>query len=163
MVLRLPLFLCSFAPAKGPSEGEAYTMTPTADDLKAELLAHAWKLPASGPHLRAGRPERAASAGAELPATFMAAAAEAQPAEQPLLAFPACSSCPPEFWGRPPGCPCLGPPTIHRAGRCPTLQHRHYQKLQRPPEGGCATLPAETHRRHVDDSIVVTDNPAHEL
>ena len=40
-------------------------MTPTADDLKVELLAHACKLPASGPPPRAGRPARAASAGAE--------------------------------------------------------------------------------------------------
>ena len=78
-------------------------MTPTADDLKAELLAHACKLPASRPPLRTGRPERAASAGVEVPVTFMDVAAGTQPAEQPLMAFPACSSCPPEFWGRPLG------------------------------------------------------------
>ncbi len=73
-------------------------MTPTADDLKVELLAHACKLPASGPPPRAGRPARAASAGAELPATFMGASGTQL--AQPPMAFPACSSCPPEFWGK---------------------------------------------------------------
>lgn len=80
-------------------------MTPTAEDLKAELLAHACKLPASGPPVRAGRPDRAASAGAELPAYFGAAPPGPQQGPQSVLAFPACSSCPPEFWGDPLGCP----------------------------------------------------------
>ncbi len=107
--MRMLLCLCSFAAAKGPFAAAAYTMTPTADDLKAELLAHACKLPASGPPSRASR---AASAGAELPATLVAVASATQLAAQPAMAFPACSSCPPEFWGKPCAVPSLCRPTI---------------------------------------------------
>ena len=109
--------LCSFESTKGPFAAADYPMTPTAEDLKAELLAHACKLPASGPPVRAGR---AASAGAELPANFGAAVRGPQQGPQPVLAFPACASCPPEFWGEPPGdLPCIVLPspslTLHPA------------------------------------------------
>ena len=97
----------SFDNARGPfAEQSLHCVTPTADDLKAELLAHGRKPPSSGPPRNACSAERAASAGAELAITFTGAKILTQQAAHFPVVFPQSSSCPPEFWGKPSGLHC---------------------------------------------------------
>lgn len=79
----------------------AFCITPTADDLKAELLAHGVKPPpSSGPPSGAVRQDKAASSdAASASLNLLSGEGAVQPETHHLAAFPQSSSCPSEFWG----------------------------------------------------------------
>ena len=97
LMLTIPVLLRSSGKAQGASADAALSITPTAEDLKAELLAHSRKPPQrSGlPSIRTGRLAQRSASDAVTSLPF----SPAQPEPQALMAFPQAVSCPPEFWG----------------------------------------------------------------
>ena len=97
LMLTIPLLLRSSGKAQGASADASLSITPSAEDLKAELLAHGRKPPQrSGlPSIRTGRLAQRSASDAVTSLPF----SPAQPEPQALMAFPPSVSCPPEFWG----------------------------------------------------------------
>ena len=119
LMLTIPLLLRSSGKAQGASADASLSITPSAEDLKAELLAHSRKPPQrSGlPSIRSGRLAQRSASDAVTSLRF----SPARPEPQALMAFPQAVSCPPEFWGEliadvsiqshvflPRGCPQFG-------------------------------------------------------
>ena len=96
-MLTVAVLLCSSGSAQGTFAGASLSVTPTAEALKAELLAHGMKLPRpSGlPSIRTGRLGQRSASDAQRTLPF----SPAQQEPQALMAFPQAVSCPPEFWG----------------------------------------------------------------
>ena len=87
-------------------------MTPTAEDLKAELLLHGVKPPTGSKGSGQGR--RAASADLDGPVSFLTikTGSPGMAAQPAAVTFPQASSCPPDFWGEPSVFPytmCMAP------------------------------------------------------
>lgn len=101
---------CSFHD-KSQNASQDYSMTPTAEDLKAELLLHGVKPPTASKGSEQGR---ACSADLDGPMSFLTikTGSSGKAAQPAAVAFPQASSCPPEFWGEPPVSPysmCMAP------------------------------------------------------
>ena len=75
-------------------------MTPTAEDLKAELLLHGVKPPTASEGSGKGR---AHSVDLDGPVSFLTIKTHSpgKAAQPAAVAFPQASSCPPDFWGEP--------------------------------------------------------------
>ena len=97
LVLTNSVLLRSSGKTQGASADGSLSITPSAEDLKAELLAHSRKPPQrSGlPSIRTGRLAQRSASDAVTSLPF----SPAQPEPQALMAFPPSVSCPPEFWG----------------------------------------------------------------
>ena len=97
LVLTAPVLLCSSGEAQSASADASLSITPTAEDLKAELLAHGMRPPQrSGlPCIRTGRLAQRSASDAITSLPF----SPTQQEPQALVAFPQAASCPPEFWG----------------------------------------------------------------
>ena len=97
LVLTIPVLLCSSGKAQGAFADASLSITPSAEDLKAELLAHGMRPPQrSGlPCIRTGRLAQRSASDAVTSLPF----SPARPQPQALMAFPPSVSCPPEFWG----------------------------------------------------------------
>ena len=96
-VLTIAVWLCSSGNAQGAFAGDSLSVTPTAEELKAELLACGMKPPQrSGlPSIRTGRLGQRSASDAQTTLPF----SPAQQEPPALTAFPQAVSCPPEFWG----------------------------------------------------------------
>ena len=97
LALTVAALLCSSGTVQGTFAGALLSITPTAEELKAELLARSMRPPQpSGlPSIRTGQLAQRSASDAQTALPFSPAEQE----RQAQMAFPQAVSCPPEFWG----------------------------------------------------------------